>query len=154
MKKALTFSISIKAPKRFVWETMLGDQGYRIWTSAFGEGSHFSGSWDEGSKIQFLGPGGDGGMIAVIAENKPYEFLSIRHLGEISKGIEDTTSEKVRAWAPAYENYSFAEANGGTTVTVYLETSPEWEEFMLEAFPKALNLLKELCERDALAAGR
>ena len=35
MKKTLTFTVSIKAPKRSVWETMLDDQGYRIWTSAF-----------------------------------------------------------------------------------------------------------------------
>lgn len=147
--KTLTFNISIKAPKRRVWETMLGDEGYRIWTSPFGEGSYFSGSWEKGSKIQFLGPGGDAGMTSVIAENNPYEYVSIRHLGEISNGVEDTTSEKVKAWAPAYENYSFTEAAGETTLSVSLDTLPEWEQFMVETYPKALNLLKELCERDS-----
>ena len=46
-------------------------------------------------------------MVSEIAENKPNEFISIRHLGYIANGIEDTQSEAIRAWAPAYENYTF-----------------------------------------------
>jgi len=147
MKKTLSFTVSIAAPRQLVWDTMLDPEGYKVWTSVFGEGgSYFEGSWSEGSKIQFLVPGGDG-MTAVIAQNKPYEFVSIRHLGEISKGVEDTTSEKVRAWAPAYENYTFAETSSGSTVTVSLDTIPEYEQYMLDTYPKALGLLKELCEQ-------
>jgi uncharacterized protein YndB with AHSA1/START domain len=148
MKKTLTFTVSIAAPRQLVWETMLGPEGYTAWTSAFADGCYFAGSWDEGSKIQFLAPGGDG-MTAVIAQNRPYEFISIRHLGEIRDGVEDTTSEKVKAWAPAYENYEFADTEGGSTVTVSLDTVPEYEQSMLDTYPKALGLLKELCERVA-----
>ncbi len=144
--KKLDFEVSIKAPRQLVWDTMLSDDGYRVWTSAFFEGSYFSGSWDEGTKIQFLSPGGDG-MTSVIAQNKPYEYISIRHLGEIANGVEDTTSEKVKAWAPAYENYSFSEESSETTLAVSLDTLPEYEQYMLETYPKALNLLKEMCER-------
>ena len=151
MKKTLTFHISIQAPRHIVWDTMLGVEGYKAWTSAFGEGSHFVGSWDEGSKIQFLGPGGGDGMTAVIAENRPCEHLSIRPLGEVSQGVEDTTSDKVKAWAPAYENYTLADEAGATTLTVSLETVPAYEQFMLDTFPKALGLLKDLCERAANA---
>jgi hypothetical protein len=150
MKKTLNFSVSIRAPRRIVWDTMLGADGYKAWTSAFCEGSHFVGSWDEGSKIQFLAPSGDG-MTAVIAESKPYEHVSIRHLGEVSQGVEDTTSDKVRAWAPAYENYTLADAAGATTLTVSLETVPAYEQYMLDTFPKALDLLRDLCERAAKA---
>ncbi len=146
MKKTLTFTVEIQAPRRLVWETMLGPEGYKAWTSAFSEGSYFAGSWETGSKIQFLGPSGDG-MTAVIAESRPYEYVSIKHLGEVSKGVEDTTSEKVRAWAPAYENYEFSETTTGTTVTVRLDTVPDFEQYMLDTFPKALSLLKQICER-------
>jgi hypothetical protein len=144
--KTLTFETTIRAPRPVVWATMLGPEGYKAWTAAFCEGSHYVGSWDEGAKILFLGPSGDG-MTAVIAENRPNEFVSIRHLGVIENGVEDTTSEKVRAWTPAYENYRFADAPGGCAVTVTLDTAPEYEAFMLETFPKALALLKGLCER-------
>ena len=145
MKKTLIFSVLIQSPRRVVWNMMLGPDSYRVWTVAFIEGSYFSGSWEKGEKIHFLAPGGDG-MTSVIAENRPYEYVSIQHLGEISAGVEDTTSPKVLAWAPAYENYSFADSGAGTEVTVALDTAAEWEKFMMNTYPKALALLKESCE--------
>jgi hypothetical protein len=144
--KTLKFEVTIKAPRTHVWNTMLDPETYKAWTSAFCEGSYYTGSWDEGAEIRFLSPSGDG-MTAVIAENRPYEFVSIRHLGVIEKGVEDTTSEKVRAWAPAYENYRFSDVPGGCSVTVTLDTVPEYEQYMLDTFPKALALLKKLCEQ-------
>jgi len=144
--KTLTFETTINAPRQQVWDTMLGPETYKTWTAAFCEGSYFEGAWDEGAKIRFLGPTGDG-MSAVIAENRRHEFVSIRHIGMIEKGVEDTTSEKVRAWTPAYENYRFADAAEGCRLTVTLDTAPEWEQYMQDTFPKALALLKSICER-------
>jgi hypothetical protein len=148
--KTLTFETTIHAPRAQVWTTMLAPEGYKAWTAAFCEGSHFAGSWEQGARIHFLAPSGDG-MSAVIAENRLHEFVSIRHLGMIENGIEDTTSDKVRAWAPAHENYRFADVPGGCHVTVSLDTAAEWEQHMLDTYPKALALLKELCERQAAA---
>lgn len=144
--KTLSFDITILAPRAQVWAAMLGPESYKAWTAAFCEGSYYEGSWDEGAKIQFLSPTGDG-MTAVIAENKPHEFVSIRHLGVIENGVEDTTSEKVRAWTPAHENYRFTDVPGGCRVTVTMDTVPEYEQYMLDTYPKALGLLKALCER-------
>jgi hypothetical protein len=132
--KTSRFDITINAPRAVVWQTMLDPDTYRQWTAAFCEGSYFTGSWEQGAAIRFLAPGGD---------------VSIRHLGVIENGVEDTTSEKVRAWAPAYENYSFADTPAGCRVTVTLDTVPEYEAHMLEVFPKALALLKQICERRA-----
>ena len=143
--KTLTFEITINAPRAVAWATMLGPQTYTAWTAPFCEGCYFVGAWDEGAKIQFLAPSGDG-MTSVIAQNTPHEFVSIRHVGMVEKGVEDTTSEKVSAWAPAYENYRFVEAPGGCRVIVTLDTAPEWEAYMLDTFPKALARLKALCE--------
>ena len=148
MTKTLTFDIVIRAPRARVWTTMLDPETYKAWTAAFCEGSHFVGSWDEGAKIRFLSPSGDG-MTAVIAENRPREFVSIRHLGVIEKGVEDTSSDKVRAWAPAYENYRLSDVPDGCRLTVTLDTVPEYEQYMRDTFPKALALLKDLCERQA-----
>lgn len=144
--KTLTFEVTIRAPRAQVWEAMLGPESYKAWTAAFSEGSHYVGSWAEGSRIQFLSPSGDG-MSSVIAENRPLEFVSIRHIGMIENGVEDTTSEKVRAWTPAYENYRFSDTPAGCRVVVTLDTAPDWEEYMLDTYPKALALLKSLCEQ-------
>lgn len=144
--KTLTFETVIRAPRTKVWETMLGPETYKAWTAAFSEGSHYVGSWESGAKILFLAPSGDG-MSSVIAENRPNEFVSIRHIGMIENGVEDTTSDKVRAWAPAFENYRFEDIPGACRVTVSLDTATEWEQYMLDTYPKALALLKSLCEQ-------
>ncbi len=109
----LHFTIDINAPKEKVWDTMLSDKTYRKWTEIFNPdgGSYFEGNWDEGSKIRFIGPdenGKLGGMSSRITVNKPYEYISIEHLGEIADGVEDTTSEKVKAWAGAHETIHLA----------------------------------------------
>ena len=145
MKKTLEFDVQIQAPRSAVWDVMLEPATYEQWASEFCEGSHFKGSWAEGEKIQFLAPNGDG-MSSVIAENRLHEYVSIRHLGEIAGGIEDLTSDKVRSWAPAYENYTFSDAPGGTKVHISVEVLSEWEGFMLETFPKAIQKLKAICE--------
>lgn len=147
MKVTMKFEALIDAPRARVWDVMLSDATYRKWTEPFGEGGYFEGSWEQGTRMRFLAPGGDG-MVAEIAENRKHEFVSIRHLGEIRDGVEDTTSGAVREWAPAHENYAFDDAGSGTRVTIELETMQEWAEPMAEVFPRALALLKELCEAD------
>jgi hypothetical protein len=144
--KTLTFEITIQAPRAKVWELMLGAETYKAWASAFCEGTYYVGSWAEGDKIRFMAPSGDG-MISEIAESRPLEFVSIRHLGMLENGVEDTTSEKVRAWAPAYETYHFSDDPEGCKLVVTLDTAPDWEQYMLDTFPKALGLLKVMCEQ-------
>ena len=146
--KRIQFTVTINAPVPAVWRFMVGPESYKRWASAFAEGSYFDGSWEQGAKIKFLAPSGDG-MVAEIAENRKDEFISIRHLGYVSNGIEDTTSESVRAWAPAYENYTFLRVPEGTKLLIELQVSSEWEQYMNEAWPKALALLKQLSEAES-----
>ena len=144
--KPMNFSITIMAPKEKVWNTMLQQETYRIWTAEFGEGSYYEGSWEQGKKIRFLGADGSGGMTSVIAENKPYQFISIKHLGIVKNGIDDTESPEAKAWS-GYENYTFAERGGSTELKVELSAIPaEFEQYMVDAWPKALARLKSLCE--------
>ena len=143
--KTIHFSVTIKAPKQKVWRVMLDHGGYEAWTADFTAGSTYEGSWEKDEKIKFLGPDG-AGMTAVIAENKPFEFISIKHLGYIKDGIEDTESPEIKAWAPLFENYTFSENNGVTEVKVDLDTTEEFEEPMEQLWPKALAKLKMVCE--------
>ena len=130
---------------------MLEDSTYRQWTDVFMPGSHVSGSWDKGSKILFLAPNEKGeqeGMVSRIAENKPYEFISIEHLGIVQNGKEDTTSEAARKWAPAYENYTFKEKEGVTELLVDMDSDDENVDMFEQTWPKALQKLKELAEKN------
>ena len=148
----LTYTTEINAPVQKVWETMLNDSTYRIWTKAFHEGSHYKGDWSKGSKMLFLGPdenGTLGGMISIVEENIPYEFISLKSVGVVHENIEDTTSEEAKAWTGGYENYTFTEESDSTTLTVEMtgEIPSEYADMFNDMWPKGLAKLKELCEK-------
>lgn len=149
--KRIQFTTTIHAPAATVWRHVTSLESYQRWTSAFAEGSTFQGTWAQGAKIRFMSPTGDG-MVSEIAEARENEFLSIRHLGFIANGVEDTTSEAIRAWAPAYENYTFLTVPGGTRMVVDQDVPADWEAHMNLAWPQALALLKALSESSANAA--
>ncbi len=144
-------SIFINAPREKVWNTMLGKETYTQWTEAFNPNSTFQGDWSEGSKILFLGVDENGkkmgGMVSRIAKNVPHEYLSIEHLGMVdANGVEDTTSEQAKKWAPAFENYSFIEKDGGTEVVIDQDIEGEYAAQFNEMWAQALKMLKELAE--------
>ncbi len=131
---------------------MLGDATYREWTASFCPGSYYVGSWDQGAEIKFLGPDekgnpDGGGMYSRIKENRLHEFVSIEHLGIITNGVVDTTSEEVKKWAPSFENYTFVDKDGGTDVLVDMDINDEHKAQFEDMWPKALQKLKEVAER-------
>lgn len=145
----LHFSIVINKQKEHVWNTMLNIDTYRLWTDVFGPGSYYVGNWSQGSKMLFLGPdeAGKMGMVSRIKENRPYEYISIEHVGIVQDGKEDTSSKEAKEWAGALENYTFKETDGTTEVLVDMDTEDEYKEMFQEMWPKALQKLKELAER-------
>jgi hypothetical protein len=151
--KKLQFKISIKAPAAKVYDYMLGLSSiatYEQWTAMFNPTSTYEGSWEKGAKILFVGvddKGEKGGMVSRIADNIPNQFVSIQHYGLIHAGKEIITGSEVVKWANGLENYTFEETNGTTTVTVDLDTTEDFIAYMNDAYPKALNKLKELCEK-------
>ncbi len=144
-QKTLSFSIDINAPREHVWKCMLDAETFKQWTAAYTPGSHYEGSWEQGATIRFLNPEKDG-MLAEIAENRYLEHISIRHYGYVMKGVDDTTSDAVKAMQDSYEKYTFAEVAGGTKLEITMDTSEDYESFLNETTPKAMALLKELCE--------
>jgi ketosteroid isomerase-like protein/uncharacterized protein YndB with AHSA1/START domain len=148
------FSIVINAPKEKVWNTMLNEDTYRLWTDVFMPGSHYVGEWSEGSKILFLAPEETGkmsGMMSKIKENRPYEYVSIEYIGIVQDGKEDTSSKEAKDWAGSLENYTFKEMDGKTEVLVELfsdtDLEDEYKQMFQDTWPKALQKLKELAEK-------
>ena len=151
--KKLQFKVSINAPVAKVYDFMLGINSkstYEQWTSLFNPTSTYEGSWVKGNKILFVGvdeKGEKGGMVSEIAENIPSQFVSIRHYGLLTADKEITEGPEVEKWANGFENYSFEENNGTTSVTVDLDTTEDFVGYMNEIYPKALGKLKEMCEQ-------
>lgn len=147
--QTLQFSILIRADRKKIWNAMLEDKTYREWTRAFHEGSYYEGSWTKGSEIRFLAKNDQGipeGMFSRIKDNIEYQFISIEHLGIISDGKVDTTSEEVKKWASSFENYTFTDKGGQTEVLVDIQVDENYVKMFEEMWPKALKLLKEICE--------
>ena len=151
--KKLQFKVNINAPVTRIYDFMLGTNSkstYKQWTSMFNPTSTYEGSWKKGNKILFFGvdeKGEKGGMVSRIAENIPNQFVSIQHYGLLNAGKEITEGPEVEKWANGFENYTFEENNGTTTVTVDLDTAEDIVDYMNETYPKALDKLKELCEK-------
>lgn len=148
-REILHFDININAPVKVVFNRMFEDKYWRLWTAEFSPTSHYKGSWEKGSKILFLGDdaeGNIGGMVSRIRENIPDKFVSIEHLGFVKDGEEITSGPQVEDWAGVLENYSFADHQGHTLLTVTIDSNQEFKPYFQETWPKALKKLKSLCE--------
>jgi hypothetical protein len=54
-----------------------------------------------------------------------------------------------RAWAPAYENYTFRSTPEGTTLVIDQDVTADFEDSMKEVWPRAFELLRGLCQAPA-----
>ena len=151
--KKLQFKVSINAPVTKIYDLMLGINSkstYEQWTALFNPTSTYEGSWDKGSKILFVGvdeKGEKGGMVSRIVENIPNRFVSIQHYGLFQSGKEITEGPEVEKWANGFENYTFEENLGITKVIVDFDTTDDFVDYMEQTYPKALDKLKEICEK-------
>ena len=151
--KKLQFQVSINAPVTKIFDFMLGINNkstYEQWTSLFNPTSTYEGNWDKGNKMLFIGvdeKGEKGGMVSRILENNPNRFVSIQHYGLIKADKEITEGPEVEKWANGFENYAFEENNGITKVTVELDTTDDFIDYMEQTYPKALDKLREICEK-------
>ena len=144
----INFSTRINAPKEKLWNVLWDDSSYRNWTSVFAEGSYVvTDNWKEDSKVLFL-DGNGAGMVSKVTANKPNEYISFKHLGEVKDGVEDTSSGKVKAWSGAMENYTLKEAGGKTELTVTMDITDDFKDFFMKTWPKALEQVKKLSENN------
>jgi hypothetical protein len=82
-------------------------------------------------------------MFSVIDKKIPNEQMTFRHLGEIRNGVEEP-----KEWANALESYHLKENNGTTELTVALDATGEFAQYFNGVFPKALNAVKEIAEKN------
>jgi hypothetical protein len=148
----LKYTAFINAPREKVWHTMLDKETYSEWTKVFSPGSYYKGDWNKGSKIIFVGPdpasGEEGGMVGMIEENIPYEFVSIKYIGMIKDG-KDVPHDDAEAakWGDAHENYTFKDKDGGTELLVEIDVADEYADMFNGMWPNALEALKALAEK-------
>lgn len=141
----LKFTTEIKASKEKVWEVLWKDENYRNWSSVFCEGSHAESDWNEGSKIYFLSPSGEG-MSSIIEKKIPHEYMAFKHIGEMKDRKEVPLNDKIKEWSGAMETYTLKETIGVTELTIELDSVGEFKDFFKDTFPKAIERIKLLSE--------
>lgn len=144
---SMHFEIEIEAPVEQVFRLMLSDDSYREWTHPFSPGSHFLGTWEKGSKIMFLADNSADGMVSMIADRVDNQYISISHIGIQINGEIITSGPEIETFAGVTENYTFEDLGNKTRVIVDLESGGKYRDHFLEIWPKALQILKEICER-------
>ncbi len=137
-----TFSVSIDAPQEKVWDILWNDKTYRQWTAVFSEGSYAVSDWQQGSKIQFLTPDGQG-MHSIIERLVPPQVMSFRHRGEIKEGVEQPPST---SWDGATETYTLAQEGSSTRLTVEVDMLEAHASYFEQTFPSALQKVAELAK--------
>jgi len=141
------YKIEIAATAKKVWNTMLEDATYRQWAGKGWPDSFYQGKWIQGEKIRFIGADGSG-TLAEIRDLKPHRHILVRHVAILEKGgNEDTTSEMAKGWIGISEAYNFNDHNGRTTLTIAIQTRPEWKQMFDDGWPAALEELKRLSEK-------
>lgn len=144
--KKKAFSVTIDAPREKVWEQLWGETSYPKWTAVFSQGSRAETDWKKGSKVYFLNDKNEG-MVSLIAESIPNEYLSLQHKGNVANGVEDLESPEAKEWAGSEENYTLKTVNGKTELTVEIDLTEEFEDMFNSSFPAALKELKKLSEQ-------
>ena len=148
-KEMMHFEITIDNTPENIFRIMLDSASYSEWTKAFNPTSRFEGSWKKGEKILFIGTDADGktgGMVCRIRENIPGRFISIESLREIIDGREVTGDDKASPWHGALENYILKPEGSKTLLSVYTDVPAEMKSYITDAWPKALEKLKSICE--------
>jgi hypothetical protein len=144
--ETLEFKIRIKASAEKVWSVLWNDESYRKWAAAFYEGSYAVSDWNEGGKIHFLGPDG-GGMNSIIEKKITNEYMAFKHLGMIKDFKELPADEETKEWSGAMEIYRLTPDDEFTDLVVQVDVAEKFTDYFKDAFPKALEIVKELSEK-------
>jgi uncharacterized protein YndB with AHSA1/START domain len=142
----LVFKTTIGATAEKVWKVLWDKDQYQLWTEPFTVGSYYSGEIAQGNRIHFLTPEGHGmySDVAWVKENEQVVFL---HIGEMKNFKELPGDEKTEKWTRSSESYLLLPSKEGVLLRVEVDCDPQYLDSMREMFPKALQKIKELCER-------
>ena len=143
--ETLEFKIRIKAPAEKVWSVLWDEETYKKWTSVFCEGSHTISDWNEGDKIHFMSPNGEG-MYSIIETKTPNEYMAFKHIGEIKVFKEQPLNEETKKWSGAMETYRLIRDDEFTDLIAQVDSGEKFVDYFKEVFPKGLEVVKEISE--------
>ncbi len=107
------------------------------------------GDLKEGNEIQFISSANGYGVTSLVEKLTANEFLLLKHRADTQGHGKQ---EREKEWTGGEESYSLAEKDGTTTLTVAFDVPPELEEYFKINYPKALERMKILAEKEEAIA--
>jgi hypothetical protein len=142
----LDFKIEIKSPKEKVWSVLWDDATYRQWTAAFCEGTYAVSNWNEGDKIHFLAPNGEG-MNSVIDKKIPNEYIAFKHISVLKDFKEMPVDPETEVWSGSMETYRLTQDKDLTVLEVKMDTIEKYVDYFKTTFPEGLEVVRQLSEK-------
>ncbi|SFB28017.1 hypothetical protein SAMN05660845_2372 [Flavobacterium swingsii] len=142
----LEFKIEINAPKEKVWNTLWNDETYRKWTNVFCEGTYAVSNWNEGDKIHFLSPNGEG-MNSIIDKKIENEYIAFKHLSTIKNFEAMPIDDESNEWTGSLETYRLTQNNSTIILEVKIDTLEKYVDYFKNTFPNGLEMVKTLSEK-------
>ena len=144
--KTLTYKTNINASPEKIWNCLLDEEKYKIWTAPFCPGSYYkTKAMEVGNRIHFLNPEG-GGMYSTINSLIPNREVSFLHIGEIKNFEEMPLDSESEKWTNALEKYEIIHHGTYCELCITMEILDEYSEYMDQSFPLELDELKRISE--------
>ncbi len=141
--RELQFVAKINTTKEKVWDTLWQDITFRDWASIIDPGTYMVGELKEGNEIQFISSENGYGVTSRVEKLIANELLLLRHESD-TQDIGKRGREP--EWSGGKESYTLTERKGVTLLTATFDVPPEQEKYFNDAYPKALERIKELAE--------
>jgi uncharacterized protein YndB with AHSA1/START domain len=141
--KEMQFSVEINATRQKVWDTLWQDDTLRDWAGIIDPGTYMRGELKEGSTVEWISAENGYGVTSLVEKLVPNEFLLLRHEADTQDAGKQ---DREKQWTGGKESYSLAEKDGVTTLTTAFDVPLELEEYFLDAYPRALERVKDLAE--------
>lgn len=141
--KEVKFTIDINVPKQKVWDTLWQDETFWQWAGVIDPGTYMVGELVQGNTVEFISAENGYGVTSLVEKITPGEYVLLRHSADTQdKGAHERDAE----WTGGTESYSLTENNGATTLTALFDVPTEMEDYFADAYPKALECVRELAE--------
>ncbi len=139
-----TYSVDINANKGVVWKTMWNDSTFRMWAGLIDPGTYMVGELAEGKTVQFISTENGYGVTSLVAELRPEEYVLIKHSADTQNEGQQSRKDQ---WSGGTEQYLLTQYDDTTTLNAKFDVPSELETYFAEAYPKALNVIKQQSEQ-------
>lgn len=138
------FSVQIAASKEKVWETLWQNDTLPQWAGLIDPGTYLKGELKEGNQVEWISAENGYGVTSLVKKLIPNEYLLLAHQADTKNSGQEVRDKE---WTGGTESYELTELNGTTTLTAKFDVPADMEDYFDDAYPKALNRVKELAEK-------